>query len=95
VGGDFIEYTSGVDACDVAREESGSTSKDVVVDRPGTDLMGPEETFVAEKGGGELIVERRSVEKLFSSSGPILISGGDQLPFMVRQIDRKNSKNRL
>ena len=41
--GDFIEYTSRVDACDVAREESGSTSKDeaAFVDRTGTGLMEP------------------------------------------------------
>ena len=89
MGGDFIEYTSGVDACDVAREGSGSTSRDVMLDRPGTDLVGPEETISAEGGGGEVIVERGLVEKLFSSSGSILISRGAQLPFMLdRSIGR-------
>ena len=82
-----------MDACDGAREESGSTSKEeeeeggAADDRPGMDLEGPE-SCACDGSGGDCIVAvdeaAESVEALFSSSGSVLISGGGAVwPFML------------
>jgi hypothetical protein len=81
-----------VDACEGAREESGSTSKEAggaADDRPGMDFVGPEgpESIACGGSEGDFIVavdEEDSVEALFSSSGSSLISEGGALsPFML------------
>lgn len=80
-----------MDACEGAREESGSTSEEeeAADDRPGMDFVGPvvPVRVACDERGGDFIVamdEDDSVEALFSSSGSALTSGGEALsPFML------------
>jgi len=80
-----------VDACEGAREESGSTSEkeEAADDRPGMDFVGPvvPVSVACDGRGGDFIVamdDDDSVEALFSSSGSALTSEGGALsPFML------------
>lgn len=80
-GGDFTEYISGVDECDAAREESGGTSNDV--------LAG-----AAEDRPGIDLDRPFSDEGGLSSSGPTLILGSDESPFMLDTARRTRTNRR-